>query len=543
MNPLLILQLLGPLLSNLAKPAPAEQAGAPPAGIDSSVLAAILAASHPPPEPVLQPQPLPGVVSVLAVGLPAATLIAMISMAVVIAVGGSIGEQQTALLIALSICLGALIVLSATAVNFLLGSSLGSWTKNFRPVAPTVALPPAQPPSEPVVLPPSPEQPEPPAQRPPVDENIGRSTDPSTAALRSDVPYDGRPASIRYCNPGAQYPSQRAAAFGQTGYGLIGGGHKIARFPHNVNGAAANFDLLSRSYTGMTVAEAGDKWTGGNGHGIPGYDDGTVLTKEMIANPAKAIPIMRAIAEREAGKRGTLTDEQWAQAHAMFLAGSADAWLGAARPPQQRTQDLAAAIVAAMKRKGYVLSTGAGEVNIVYVEGLNPDGTINDDAADKWNDLRVVIGFEGDKPVILGKWIATTEPGRYYTDNPVNPGGAARIEFGQYTAWRVGMHRGDHEALVQRGNVTVVRDLNKDMIRPGDARDTGDNFGINQHGPSGVDEAGETVGKFSAGCLVGKSMAEHRAFMAIVKADPRFVADPEYLFRTAILAERDVVQA
>ena len=33
------------------------------------------------------------------------------------------------------------------------------------------------------------------------------------------------------------------------------------------------------------------------------------------------------------------------------------------------------------------------------------------------------------------------------------------------------------------------------------------------------------------------------ADMAIVKADPRFVADPEYLFRTAILAERDVVPA
>jgi hypothetical protein len=68
-------------------------------------------------------------------------------------------------------------------------------------------------------------------------------------------------------------------------------------------------------------------------------------------------------------------------------------------------------------------------------------------------------------------------------------------------------------------------------------------FGINQHGPSGADEAPDNVGKFSAGCLVGKSMAGHRAFMAIVKADPRFVADPEYLFRTAILAERDVVPA
>jgi hypothetical protein len=240
-----------------------------------------------------------------------------------------------------------------------------------------------------------------------------------------------------------------------------------------------------------------------------------------------------------------LTDEQWRQAYAMFKAGSANAYLDSlagpsSYPPTERPLDLAAAIAAAMRRKGYVVDTQPGEINIVYVEGLNEDGTINDDASDKWNDLRVVIGFEGDKPVILGKWRATTEPGRYYTEHPVNPAGAARIEFGQYQAWRVGMHRGDHEALVQRGKVTVCRDLNKDMIRTGDARDSGDNFGINQHGPSGADEAPDNIGKFSAGCLVGKSMAGHRAFMAIVKADTRFVADPEYLFRTAILAERDV---
>jgi hypothetical protein len=67
-----------------------------------------------------------------------------------------------------------------------------------------------------------------------------------------------------------------------------------------------------------------------NGHGIPGNDDNVVLTKEMIANPAQAIPIMQAIAARESGKSNTLTDEQWSEAHSMFLAGSADLWLGKA---------------------------------------------------------------------------------------------------------------------------------------------------------------------------------------------------------------------
>ena len=142
--------------------------------------------------------------------------------------------------------------------------------------------------------------------------------------------------------------------------------------------------------------------------------------------------------------------------------------------PSAPAGDLAQRIVAAMERKGYVLDRGPGEVNIVYVEGLNPDGTANDDADNEWNDLRLVIGFDAyHKPRIIGAWAATTEPGRYYVDHPVNSAGAARILFGQYRAWQVGMHRGDHEALVQTGGtVTVCRDRNKDGLRTGDVRET-----------------------------------------------------------------------
>src|SRR5215510_7254823 len=113
---------------------------------------------------------------------------------------------------------------------------------------------------------------------------IGRSTDDSTATRRSDV-SGAAPASFRYNNPGAQYPSVAAAHFGQTGYGMIGGGHKIARFPSPVNGAAANFDLLSRNYVGMTMGAAGKKWTGSYGFGIPGYPNDMILTKELLDNP------------------------------------------------------------------------------------------------------------------------------------------------------------------------------------------------------------------------------------------------------------------
>ena len=37
--------------------------------------------------------------------------------------------------------------------------------------------------------------------------------------------------------------------------------------------------------------------------------------------------------------------------------------------------DLAHLVVAAMERKGYQVDRGPGELNIVYVEGMNPDGT------------------------------------------------------------------------------------------------------------------------------------------------------------------------
>lgn len=155
---------------------------------------------------------------------------------------------------------------------------------------------------------------------------LGRSTKPSTASKRADV-SGSEPASFRYNNPGAQYPSEAAAKFGQLGYGIIGGNHKIARFLSPVNGAAANFDLLFRNYTGMPIGEAGKKWTGANGFGVPGYNPSSILTTHMLEEPAAAIDLLKAIASRESGRGNNLTEEQWRQAHRMFKAGSADVYL------------------------------------------------------------------------------------------------------------------------------------------------------------------------------------------------------------------------
>ena len=195
--------------------------------------------------------------------------------------------------------------------------------------------------------------------------------------------------------------------------------------------------------------------------------------------------------------------------------------------------DLAARIVRAMEQRGYAVDRAAGEINIVYVEGASADGVPNGDAANAFNDRRMLIRFEGAAPTIVGNWPATTEPGRRYTVQPINAGGAARIAFGQYRAWQVGMHRGHHEALVQTGGtVTVCRDANKDYERDGDRQTTGF-YGINQH--HGYDFPQDDIRTASAGCLVGRTVAGHREFMALVKSDPRYRADNRFAFRTTLL--------
>ena len=186
-------------------------------------------------------------------------------------------------------------------------------------------------------------------------------------------------------------------------------------------------------------------------------------------------------------------------------------------------------IVKHMISEKYQIFQRFGEKNIVYIEGFNSDGTANSDEPNKFNDLRLVFGFEGAKPTIEGAWEATTEPGYYYTDNPMNPDGAARIAFGQYEAWQVGIHgtSDPHEALVQVGSVRVYRDWNRDMIRSGDAIDEG-YFGINQHW--GYDHPYDDIHTASAGCLVGRTRRRTRAIYAVDQVRSALLEPKLYIY-------------
>lgn len=211
-------------------------------------------------------------------------------------------------------------------------------------------------------------------------------------------------------------------------------------------------------------------------------------------------------------------------------------------PPLKLGNDLASRIIKYMQLKKYEIFQGVREYNIVYVEGMNADGTLNNDPPNYFNDRRMVLQILDGVPAIIGNWEATTEPGYRYTQRPMNPEGAARIKFGQYKAWQVGIHGTSdrHEALIQTGGeVSVHRDLNKDYQRVGDKVDTG-YFAINQHW--GYDLPNNNVYYASAGCLVGRLRQGHREFMNLIKQDRRFQLNNRYIFYTTVIYGPDLIK-
>lgn len=204
---------------------------------------------------------------------------------------------------------------------------------------------------------------------------------------------------------------------------------------------------------------------------------------------------------------------------------------------------LAKRILRYMQTKGYWIARSPRMRNIVYVEGMNPDGTLNRDFKNQWNDRRIVFRIAPNgRPEMLVNDQSTTEPGSHYTWHPLNPNGAARIAFGQYKAWAVGLHKGIQPALVQREKLRLHRDLNKDSFRSaGDPIDIGKTFGINQHSTR-AGTPPEFVDSYSAGCLVGRRYAWHLSFLNIVKQDERYRQNRGYLFISTIIPGDDLAK-
>ena len=201
--------------------------------------------------------------------------------------------------------------------------------------------------------------------------------------------------------------------------------------------------------------------------------------------------------------------------------------------PLYLDESLASSIARYYQHRGWYFSRNSSEINICYLEGANADGQKNLDAPNEWNDRRIIWRLRAGIPTTLGNWQASCEPGWWFTLNPMNPDGCARIKNpAQFKAWRIGVHGGakPHPALVQVAAVEIYRDRNKDMSRTGDQLHQG-LFGINQHWGYGM----QFVDRASAGCMVAPDWEGHMAFIGLCKSDRRYKLNPAYTFSTAFI--------
>ncbi|WP_271783681.1 hypothetical protein [Aquimarina algiphila] len=123
-----------------------------------------------------------------------------------------------------------------------------------------------------------------------------------------------------------------------------------------------------------------------------------------------------------------------------------------------------------------------------------------------------------------GRWVyhifkATTDPGQYWLENPMHPQGTAFLKKGQYiNSHSIGLHRGVYKALVQRNEVSVIRDYERKgwfkWFESGTQQKG--RFGINIH-RARKQGTTKVIDDFSAGCLVFANAEDFKRFMDIAK--------------------------
>src|SRR3990167_3517947 len=92
---------------------------------------------------------------------------------------------------------------------------------------------------------------------------------------------------------------------------------------------------------------------------------------------------------------------------------------------------------------------------------INIIGFRDESKPNTWNDL---ILFNVDNKIII--CTATTDPGEFYTNKPLDKSGCAHLPDGYYdNIWKLGLHRGEYEALIHDGKIIRVwRDSNKNFM-------------------------------------------------------------------------------
>ena len=187
------------------------------------------------------------------------------------------------------------------------------------------------------------------------------------------------------------------------------------------------------------------------------------------------------------------------------------------------------------KEKGYAYFTrGEYNLNIIGVRSDNKNKVTN-----LYDDLLVVV-----YKTPTGRWQRvtypiTTEPGLYYmTKGQMNPKGTAILVPGQYRGcWQLGLHKGKYKALVQRKDIKVYRDGNKDDIYDMSPTkiDKGI-FGVNIHRSNEFVKS-TYINNYSAGCQVFADPHDFKRFIALCEKQKQLYGNT---FTYTLLDESDL---
>lgn len=169
-----------------------------------------------------------------------------------------------------------------------------------------------------------------------------------------------------------------------------------------------------------------------------------------------------------------------------------------------------AEVAAVMEAKGYVLFDQEGKGYNLNLFGIRTA----DDDANTFND-QVSVMYLSDGEWVIFHFPATTDPGLYWRENPMNVEGTAILQPGQYRGSHApGSHKG-YPALKQVKPVTVWRDDDKDASLDAGAKTQTGLFGINIHRANRSQKSTQ-VNKWSAGCQVIADPAHFEFLMDLV---------------------------
>jgi len=173
-----------------------------------------------------------------------------------------------------------------------------------------------------------------------------------------------------------------------------------------------------------------------------------------------------------------------------------------------------------IKAKGYKIYGGDSKpyhLNIGGIRNVSLNSNTFDDA---------IYVFFDDENGVSKYYVtrATTDPGRYWLTNPMCVDGTRILALGQYTGcFKLGMHRGEYEALVQCGNMKFHVDNDRDDNAEPTAKIQTGIIGCNLHraNPNPLTPS-TNVDKWSAACQVVAGATPFNNIIAWVKESLKY---------------------